>query len=217
MTELITIPIAIVEVTIEYESPSMKLAMDRANVVDQLFKAFKRWDIQIDDVDVINEGKPSDQGIRFKLPLKRTSFFFGAGGCRLVRDDASWDTADETLAILETGWQVLKESGGVDAGIYHTNIALHMQPKNKPFIELLKPFAPMPFVKVEDSPITAIAAIIRWEGRRITIDGSGQLANGIFVRLERDFPGGLSFQEVAKQLRADEEQAFEIIGVREDI
>ncbi len=217
MPELVTIPIAVVEVAVEYDSPSMKLIMDRANVVDHLFKSFKQWDLRIDDVEVITEGKPSEQGIRFKLPLKRTSFFFGAGGCKLVRDDASWDTAEETLAILETGWKVLVETGGVQAGVYHTNIAMHMQLKSRPFIEILKPFAPAPFLKLDNSPITAVAAIIRWEGRRITVDGSGQLANGIFVRLERDFPGQLSFHDVAKQLRADEEELFGIIGVKEDV
>jgi hypothetical protein len=217
MPELVAIPIAAVEVAIDYESPSMKLIMDRANVVDRLFKSFKRWDLRIDDVEIINDGKPSEQGIRFKLPLKRTSFFFGAGGCKLVRDAASWDTAEETLAILETGWSILVEAGGVSAGQYRTNIALHMQLKNKSFVELLKPFVPLPFLNLEDSPITAVAAVIRWDGRRITIDGSGQIANGIFVRLERDFPGYLSFSDVARQLRADEDQVFDIIGVKEDI
>jgi hypothetical protein len=217
MPELVTIPIAAVEMTIEYDSPSMKLVMDRANVVDQLFKAFKQWNISIDDVEVITEGKPSEQGVRFKLPLKRTSFFFGAGGCKLIRDDASWDTADETLVILETGWKILVEAGGVQAGVYHTNIAMHMQLKNKPFVELLKPFAPAPFINLDHSPITAVAAVIRWKDRRVTIDGSGQLANGIFVRLERDFPGGLNFYDIAKQLRADEDQVLDIVGVKEDI
>jgi len=217
MPELVTIPIAAVEMTIEYDSPSMKLVMDRANVVDQLFKAFKQWNISIDDVEVITEGKPSEQGVRFKLPLKRTSFFFGAGGCKLIRDDASWDTAEETLVILETGWKILAEAGGVRAGVYHTNIAMHMQLKNKPFVELLKPFAPAPFINLDHSPITAVAAVIRWKDRRVTIDGSGQLANGIFVRLERDFPGSLSFYDIAKQLRADEDQVLDIVGVKEDI
>ena len=217
MPELVTIPIAILEVVIEYHSPSMKLMMDCANVVDQLFKSFGRWDIKIDDVEVIAEGKPSEQGVRFKLPLKRTSFFVGAGGCKLVRDDASWDTAEETLAILESGWRVLVQTSGVEAGIYHTNIAMHIQLKNKPFVDLLKPFAPAPFMTVDNSPVATLASIIRWKDRKLTIDGSGQIANGIFVRLERDFPSTFSFSEVSNQLRADEEQVLEIIGVKEDI
>ena len=216
MPESVTIPIAAVEITIEYELPSIKLMMDRATVVDQLFRAFKRWNLGLDDVEIIDSGKPSEQGIRFKLPLKRTSFFFGAGACKLVRDDASWDTAEETLTILEAGWSVLTGAGGVHTGVYHTNIALHLQLKNKPFIDLLKPFAPINLQNIDDSPITAVAVIIRWEGRRITIDGSGQLANGIFVRLERDFSGELSFQDVARQLLADQVQAFKIIGVQEN-
>jgi hypothetical protein len=63
MPELVTIPIAIVEIAIEYANPSMKLLVDRARVVDQLFRAFKRWDIKVDDVEVLQEGKPSEQGV----------------------------------------------------------------------------------------------------------------------------------------------------------
>ena len=42
MPELVSIPIAIVEIVIEYANPSMKLLVDRAKVVDQLFRVFKQ-------------------------------------------------------------------------------------------------------------------------------------------------------------------------------
>jgi hypothetical protein len=149
--------------------------------------------------------------------LKKTSFFFGAAVCKLVRDDASWETAEETINILQAGWNVLAEKGGTIAGVCHTNIALHLQLKNKPVIELLKPFAAIPFTQTNTEPITAVAAIVRWKDRRLTIDGSGSLANGIFVRLERDFPGSLSFYDIARELRSDEERVFDLIGVKEDL
>jgi hypothetical protein len=216
MPELISIPIAIFEISIEYVRPSMKLLMDRAKVVDQLFSVFEPWNIKVDDVEVIQEGKPSEQGIKFKLPLKRTSFFFGASVCKLVRDDADWESAEETIRILDVGWRTLIEVGGVQAGAYKTFIALHLQPKVLPFIELLKPFAPAPLAALASSPITAIASVVKWEGRRVTIDGSAQLANGLFVRLERNFDGGATFYEIAGQLKADEDQLFALIGVKED-
>jgi len=216
MPELITIPIAIVEIAIEYEDPSMKLLVDRAKVVDQLFRALKPWNIKVDDVEVIQDGKPSDQGVKFKLPLKRTSFFFGAAVCKLVRDDADWESAEETIKILDTGWKTLIEIGAVQAGAYKTSIALHLQPKTLPFIELLKPFAPAPLASLDSSPIRAIAAVIKWEKRRVTVDGSGHLANGLFVRLERDFEGTATFDEIAGQLKIDEDQLFDLIGVKED-
>jgi hypothetical protein len=216
MPELITIPVATFEITIEYVDPSMKLLVDRAKVVDHLFGVFKQWNIKVDDVEVISEGKPSEQGVRFKLPIKRTSFFFGAAHCKLVRDDADWESAEETLKILDAGWRTLIAIGGVQAGAYRTFIAMHLQPKVLPYIELLKPFASAPLVTLDSSPIKAIASVIKWENRRVTVDGSAHLANGLFVRLERDFEGSATFDEIAGQLKTDEDQLFALIGVQED-
>lgn len=217
MPELVTIPIATVEIVIEYAKPSMKLLMDRANVVDHIFKIFEPWNIQVDDVEVLQQGKPSEQGVKFKLPLKRTSFFFGAAICKLVRDDAGWDTAEETIEILNAGWKTLVDIGTVEAATLKTAIAMHLQPKTLPFIELLRPFAPAPLATLESTPIKAIAAVIKWEKRRVTVDGSAHLANGLFIRIEREFDGTANFVEVAQQLKRDEDQVFALIGVEEEL
>lgn len=217
MPHLVTIPIAILDITVEYSRPNMRLLVDRANVVDRLFQAFTEWKVKVDDVEVITEGKPSDQGIKFKIPAKRTSFMFGAGSCKLNRDDATWATAQETIAILNTGWNVLKELGEVEAGTYKTSIALHLQPKTTPFIDILKPFAARPLADLETAPIKAIAGVLKWDRRRVTIDGSSQFANGIFVRLEREFEGTVTYQQIAEQLHIDETQIFELLDVQEEM
>lgn len=213
----VTIPIAIFEITIEYSRPNMRLLVDRANVVDHLFQAFTRWDVKVDDVEVITEGKPSDQGIKFKIPAKRTSFMFGAGSCKLNRDDATWATAEETIAILNTGWSVLTELGQVEAGTYKTTIALHLQSRTTPFIEILRPFAAHPLIGLETDPVKAIAAIVKWDKRRITVDGSNQFANAVFVRLEREFEGSFTYQEIAEQLQIDESKLLELLDVQEEM
>ncbi len=217
MPNLVTIPIAILEITVEYSRPNMKLLVDRASVVDHLFQQFTEWNVKVDDVEVITEGKPSDQGIKFKLPAKRTSFMFGAGSCKLNRDDATWASAEETIAILDTGWSVLKELGQVEVGSYKTSIALHLQSKTTPFVEILKPFAAHPLLGLEPNAIKAIAGIVKWDKRRVTVDGSNQFANAVFVRLEREFDGSFSYQQIAEQLHIDETKIFELLDVVEEI
>ena len=217
MPELVSMPIATVEIVIEYADPSINLLVDRAKVVDQLFRVFKQWGVKVDDVEVLQEGKPSEQGVKFKLPLKRTSFFFGAALCKLIRDDAGWDTAEETIEILTAGWNILVEIGAVEAGVFKTAIAMHVQPKTLPFIELLRPLAPAPFTTLDSTPIKALAAIVKWDKRRVTVDGSSQLANGLFIRMEREFKGTATFVEVAQQLKKDEDQIFALIGIEEEL
>jgi hypothetical protein len=216
MSELVSIPIAIFEIVADYARPDMKLLMDRFKIVDALFEAFKPWNINVDDVEVITEGKPSEQGIKFKIPAKRTSFFFGASLCKLNRDNADWESAEETIKILDIGLSTLINLANVEIGSYKTAIAMHLQPKALPFIELLKPFAPSPLVGLDSSPVKAVATVVKWEKRRVTIDGSGQLANGLFLRFEREFEGNTSYEAIAVQLRIDEEELLAILGVQED-
>jgi hypothetical protein len=49
------------------------------------------------------------------------------------------------------------------------------------------------------------------------LDGSGQLANGLFLRFERDFSGSTTYEEIAHQSRADEEALFAMLGVEEEL
>ena len=215
MPEPVTIPIAIVDVTMEYVRPNMRLLIDRINVVDRLFEVYSRWGVKVDDVEVITEGKPSEQGVKFKIPKQRTSFFFSPAHCRLTRDDADWGSAEETMEILRAGLGALAEIAGVQIGCFKTSISLHLQPKTAPFVQLLRPFAAHRLVALDPSEITAFATVVKWNMRRITIDGSAQLANGIFLRFEREFPGSSTIDDIATQLRADENELFGILGVEE--
>lgn len=58
-----------------------------------------------------------------------------------------------------------------------------------------------------------MATVAKWSNRKITVDGSAAIANGIFVSLERDFPGSTTYTEIVQQLQKDEAALFEILGV----
>ena len=216
MPHLVDIPIALFEITIQYVRPNMKLLLDRAKVVDALFEVFSRWNIGMDNIEVINEGKPSEQGIRFKIPEKRTTFMLGGGSCTLVRDDVDWTAAEEIIDILTSAYDVVQEVGGIQTSAFKTNIAMHLQPKTAKFMDILVPFSPPQLLKLDSSTPKAAASVVKWDKRRITLDGSNQLANGVFVRLEREFLATASYEEIAHQLRADELELFDLMDVSED-
>jgi hypothetical protein len=216
MAEPVKIPISFFEVAADYERPDLKLWADRAVIVQGIFDALRPWDIGIDDVEPHNTGKPSEQGVTFKLPLKRVAFFFGAASCRFTRDDADWNSAEETATILDTALAALMRLGGVQIAMKKTAISMHIQPRALSFIDILRPFLPAQLAALETEPVMTMAAVAKWDNRKVTIDGSATLANGLFVRLERDFPGASTYQEIALQLRKDEEALFKILGVEED-
>lgn len=215
MPELVSIPVSYFEATFNYKEPSVMLWLDRANIVEALFKALKPWHIAVDDVEIIATGKPSEQGIKFKLPQKQITFFFSPALCRFSKDNSDWEAAEEMITIVDVAFSTLAKSDKIEAASIDTVVALHMQPKALPFMKILGPFVPSQLAAL-DGDVVTMATVIKWDKRKIILDGSGQLANGIFLRFEREFDGTTSYQQIATQLRADEEELFAMLDVKED-
>lgn len=84
---------------------------------------------QFDDTDVIQIGKPSDQGVKFRIPGKRASFFFSAAACRFTRDSTNWETAEETIQILDAALVAFNQHANTTIKTFKAAVALHVQPK----------------------------------------------------------------------------------------
>jgi len=216
MAELVTIPISYVEFLVDYEVPDLRLLGDRAIFIQALYEALKPWGLGIDDIEPKTTGKPSEQGVSYKLPMKRISIFFGPSYCKFTRDDANWEMAEETITILRSALAVLEGHLKVILGTQRTLIALHLQPKTMSFLDILRPFVSPAMAALDKAPIATLASVVKWDQRKVTIDGSGALANAVFVRFERDFDKGVNFEEIADQLRRDEEELFKMLGVEEE-
>ncbi len=217
MPVLVTIPISTWEITVEYETPNIRLWADRTHIIEALFKALRPWGLKLDDIDILDQGKNSDKGCMFRLPLKKATFFFGAAYCRFAKDDANWSMAEETLAILDSGLSTLLQAGGVKIGSQRTGLGLHLQPKTGSFIDILSPFIPPQLRNLEVGPLYAMASIVSWENRRIYIDGSGSLANAVFVRIDRSFGPDTTYEEMAEQIRSDESIILRTLNMEEDL
>ncbi|MGA2425166.1 MAG: hypothetical protein ABSG07_14280 [Terriglobales bacterium] len=215
MPELISIPLSFFEATFPYKEPNVRLWLDRATVVQDLFTALKPWHIDVDNVEIITTGKPSEQGLKFKLPEKQIAFFFSPTLCRFSKDNADWESAEETIAIMDVAFSTLARSGKIEAAKIETVIALHMQPKALPFMKILGQFVPAQLAAL-DGEVKTMASIVKWDKRKVIIDGSAQIANALFLRFEREFDGTAAYQQIAEQLRADEEALFAMLDVKED-
>ena len=217
MPEIVTTPLSYFEVEMEYAEPDIKMWLDRANVVQALYAALKPWSITVDDVEIITTGKPSEQGIKFKIPKKLSSFFFGPAYCKFTRDSTSWEVAEETIHILDSAVKVLLHITGATITKRKTVVVLHIQPKTLPFFQLLAPLMPAKLAALEPDQPKTMAVVVKWDKRKMTLDGSSQLANGIFLRFEREFEGSVSYEDMAMRLKADEEEIFNMLGVQEEV
>src|ERR1700685_1007885 len=216
MPEIVTTPMSYFEVLVEYERPNLKLWLDRAAVVQALFEAFAKWNVKVDDVDIVSTAKNSEQGIKFRLTEKQVSFFFSPAACRFTRDNTSWETAPETIEILKTAIETLAAKGEIKPATFKTIVALHVQLKSAPFIQVLRKIIPASMAALDSAPAQTTASVLKWDKRKVTIDGSGQIANGIFIRYEREFPASASYEGMAYQLKADEDGIFAMLDVKEE-
>ena len=187
MAEIVTIPISIFELGVNFERPDFRLWLDRASVVQGVFDALKPWEPHVDDIESITAGKASEQGFTLKLPLKRVSFFFGPASARFTRENSDWRIVDETIAIIDAASSALIRTSGVAIGAKNTAVSLHIQPKSVPFVSLLTPFLAPQLAALNAEPVSTIATVAKWENRKVTIDGSGVIANALFLRFEREF------------------------------
>lgn len=215
MPEQITIPISILELTIWYQKLAIRLLTDRAELVQSLFDTLAEFKPNLDDLEVISTGKMTEQGIRLRLPSQAITLFFGAASCKFTKETAMWPEADLILNTLRKFLQALTDGAGVSLGKKVTVLTLHLQPKMRSFKELLLPFIDDRLKKVDSAPLDAMAVITRWPGHRITLDGSAQLANGIFAQMEREFAPEITLERIKEDLFNDEIKLFQLLDVTE--
>jgi len=216
MPERITIPISIFDYSSDYVRPIISIWMDRAVLVQSMFDALLKWNIDINEVEPIATGKPKDQGIKIKLQEKRVTFFFGPAGCKFTREGVDWATADETSEILQTCLATLIAVSKAELRNQKTALILHLQPTTKTYLELLEPFLSPALQSMRPGKIKTGASIVKWEDGKITLDGSGTIANGVFVKYEQDFDTSASFEMIAKELRSAEDTLFRLLDVEAD-
>jgi hypothetical protein len=215
MAEPVTIPISIFEVTVRYEKPVIRILADRAEIIQALFDAFAEFKPSADDLEVISAGKTTEQGIRLRLGSQMITFFFGAANCKFTKEAALWADADTILRILDTFLTILTEIGGVIPGEKTSVLSLHLQLKTASFKDILRPLIDSNIKRLDPAPLEAMALVARWPGRRITLDGSAQIANGIFVQMEREFDASRSYDEMKQHIFKDEVDLLKLLGVEE--
>ena len=211
----ITIPFSTFELNIAYERAIIKLLAERTEIVQGLFDALIGCDPKIDDIEVINAGKTSEQGIKFALSSKRISFFFGAASCRFVKEAARWAEADEIMRILDICLAVLGQHSEVEFGKKNTILTLHLQLKTDSFKDVLRRFISPVILQLDAAPSEAIAIVSRWPKRSLTLDVSAAIANGIFVQTEREFSPDATSDDIKRQIVSDEDELFSLLGVKE--
>lgn len=215
MPEPVVIAKSFFELTLEYVTPDVRFVGNHP-LAQRMFEAFLPWHPSVDDIESHTVGRISEHGFTIKLPSKLASFFVGPAFCRFTRDDVGWDSAPETLALLDAAISALAEAGGIQRGRIRAAVGIHIQPRTRLFSDLLRPLVPAQLANLEEDPIETAAVVVKWRSRKVLIDGSAILANAAFIRIDRDFERTSTYEEIAAQLHQDELKMFEVLDIEED-
>jgi hypothetical protein len=214
MPEKVNIPISRFEYRADYIRPNIAVLLERATLVKAMFEAMLKWHVGVDGLEPITTGKTSEQGLKVKLPEKKITMFFGASYCTFIKEDADWNTAQEVIEILNSFLQTLRQ-GGVHLGLQKTTVSLHIQPTAQTFLNLLKPFLSPQIQALSDAKLVTGASLVKWENGRVTLDGSGLLANAIFLLFEQEFEKDKSLDSIASDIRVMEEKLLKMLDIEE--
>jgi hypothetical protein len=217
MPEKIVIPYSFADYVARFRRPAIKfLGGDRVAVVQAIVDAWLPWDFKISNMELRTEGNLAEQGINFKLPEHGVSFFVTATECRFNKENASWNSEDETLKLLDAVQKAVLDSTSAEIAIQTLTLSIHFQPRTKPNKIILAALAAPAVTHLysSDEP-TAYAYILKWKDRSVTLDGSANFANGIFLRLSHEFDDKASLGQIARQLHEDELSVFQMLDVEE--
>jgi len=145
------------------------------------------------------------------------TFFFGADRCIFTKGEADWSSAEEMIQILTAALGALKITSGAEVTTQKTEVSLHLQPKIKSFLEILGRFLSPAIQALDGAKAKTGASVVKWEKRRVVVDGSAALANAVFLKFEREFDGQTDFEKIAIQLKSDEDAIFKMLDVEEEI
>lgn len=214
MAVLVSIPISFCDLVVDYQQPDFGLFADRAPLVKELFNALADWGPLVDNLEVLNTGKLSEQGISLRLPTRSASFFLGPASSRFTQDNPNWTSAEETIDLIEALLHVLG-SRSVEMSVKRAGLAMHIQPDDILIMDILSPLVSANLRTLDAEPLVTLASVLKWRDRRVMIDGSNAIANGIFIRLDRDFPSSVSSKEIVAQVREDQSELFKRLNIEE--
>ena len=216
MPAAIAIPLSQIEITYTYDYPSIPLMTDRAELIHQLFEAFRPWKPDIDDLLVVNEGKVSEQGITIKAASERASFFVGVAYCRFTKNGVNWAEAAKIEEMVNAVLSTFHRLAPVKLAGQKVTLSMHIQPEGVSVGEILrKTIVAEKLRNFGGEEMLVSVAILRWRGFGLTIDRSAAIANGIYIQIEREHGPEATFADFKTALAGDQERLFALLDVQE--
>jgi hypothetical protein len=211
--EILNIPESLFELTIAFQEPMLKAWIERPyGIVETLYQALKPWGVTLGNA--IWEKDPKtirDARVAFEIPKASTIVRAGLETLSFTVFNPDWESAPQVLSLFETVTAKVVSFGPVTLSDLRAIIALHVMPGSRPFVETLRTLVDVKAL----GPADMYGFSIYNRDSSMVLDKSVKYNGGVFVRLERSFPGTTTFKAILAALYADQGKAFGFLGIPE--
>ena len=208
---------SLVEYTAVFKKPILEAWRVPGEIVAAVLNALEPWGFNLDGVEAkTHMEKLNEYAIVFrrsKPPTPSQSLALGLGKVVVRAENLDWTDAEQFIAGQTAALKAIRETGRAEIESQSLGLAVHIQVATKPRKDvtalLLSPVA----FKLLDGDVKFPGVILLREKSTIVIDASVAYANGLFVRIVREYAPEVALEQLAEILRKDEEQLFDILGL----
>ncbi len=175
------------------------------------------WGFNLDGVEAkTNVQKLNEYSVvlRRTTPLSPSQYVtLGIGKAVVTYENTDWSEGEQLIAKTRAVLSAVSEIGRAEIESQHLLLGIHIQIKDKPRKDVTAPLLNPVAFELLDGGVKFPGIILLREKSSIVIDASIALANGLFVRINREHPPEASLEQLVEVLRNDEENLFNILGL----
>lgn len=177
------------------------------------FTAFRQWNISLENITFKDDAKNlAEEATDFALFGGRVNFSIAPGGCALAVRNPNWSEADLIAKVAAAGTDAVLKAIREEADKQFGSILMHLTPSSGTIGDLTAKFINFD-AKALVGPPQCYGFSVHRDDMLWVVDRSALFQNSLFVRIDRWFPAEESFEQMAMQLRGDEDKLLELLGL----
>jgi len=212
------IPYSMLEYTAVFGKPILEAWAVPVRLVAAILRVLEPFGFKADGVELKTRAeKLTENAIVFRRTPPGVTFTVGVEKVVIAAENLDWSDAEQFMRGARAGLDAVVQEGKADLRVQHLVLAIHIQLKTKPRHEVTAPLLSPEALKLLDGDLKMPGVILQREKCSVVIDGSLAFANALFVRINREHSPSAAFDQMAEDLRNDEMQLFDLLGLEGEL
>ena len=209
--EFANIPESLFELNVEFQEPMLEAWNKHPyGIVEALYQALKAWGVTLENAMWEKDPKTiRDARVAFEIPRASSIIRAGLETLSFTAFNQDWESAPQILPLFGAVTAKVVNFGSVAVSDFRTILALHVIPGPRPFVESMRNLVNAKAL----GQAQMYGFSIYNQDSTIMLDKSVKYPGGVFVRLDRNFPGTTLFKEIVAALHQDQVKALGFLGI----